>query len=192
MAATLDGLGIEECVLVGHSMGGKTAMRLACDDADRVASLLVLDIAPQRNEPERHLLDAMLALPLAELGSRGDADRLLQGAVPDPATRGFLLTNLVRSGAEPPAPTFAWQLGLAELSADFDALGAAPLGDADRFAGATHVLAGGASDYVSAGEERRYLPWFPGVTLDVLAGVGHNVHVEGGEAFVDWVAARLD
>ena len=43
----MDGLGLEKVILMGHSMGGKVAMWLACHHPDRVERLMVIDIAPK-------------------------------------------------------------------------------------------------------------------------------------------------
>src|SRR5690606_24200481 len=45
--AWLDEAGLERVRLMGHSMGGKTAMRLACLAPERVEALVVVDIAPR-------------------------------------------------------------------------------------------------------------------------------------------------
>ena len=85
--------------LVGHSLGGKVAMRLACAHPGRVARLTVVDIAP-RAYPGRLRLEfeAMRALDLAALRSRREADVALAATVPDWALRQFLLTNLGQDG----------------------------------------------------------------------------------------------
>lgn len=45
--AVLDGLAIERAVVVGHSMGGTHAIRLAAANPDRVARLVVVDAGPE-------------------------------------------------------------------------------------------------------------------------------------------------
>jgi len=44
--AWMDGQGIARAALMGHSMGGKVAMLLACRHPERVERLVVVDIAP--------------------------------------------------------------------------------------------------------------------------------------------------
>jgi pimeloyl-ACP methyl ester carboxylesterase len=195
VSQTLDSLGEEEVDLMGHSMGGKVAMALACREPQRVAHLLVLDIGPWAYRPDPDLLAAMIDLPLTEITSRGEAERWLAERVQDRPTQLFLLTNLVRreeDAEDDPGGegVFRWQLGLAELAADFSQIGASPLRAQDHYGGAASFLAGGESDYLAADDLERIRRHFPAATLEFLPGVGHNVHVEGGDRFLAWVAER--
>lgn len=192
VSSTLEALGIKRCILMGHSMGGKVAMAVFAADPQRVAQLLVLDIGPWRNEPERELLEAMLRMPLGEVHSRGDAERWLEPFVGDRATLLFLLTNLVRNDSPEAAATpFTWQLGLRELAADFQRIGEAPLPPGAKVPGAVAFLGGGKSDYLAPEDLVRLRHVFPDAELEVLPGVGHNVHVEGGERFLAWVQRQV-
>ena len=62
---TLQALGALPCALIGHSMGGKVAMRTALTRRDAVARLLVSDISPVVYAPaSADYAAAMAALPL--------------------------------------------------------------------------------------------------------------------------------
>ncbi len=105
---TLDRLGALPATLLGHSMGGKAAMRAALTEPGAVARLIVADIAPVPYPPHlRAIAETMAALPLTPGMTRAQADAALAGAVPDAGMRAFLLQNL-RSGATP-----AWRIGIA-------------------------------------------------------------------------------
>ena len=58
--------GISHFSVAGHSLGGKIAMRMACDYPGSVDQLVVVDIAPRDYPPEHHLptLDALIGLDL--------------------------------------------------------------------------------------------------------------------------------
>src|SRR5688572_9839635 len=47
----MDDENLKNAAVIGHSMGGKTGMWLACTFPDRVSSLLVADISPRYYEP---------------------------------------------------------------------------------------------------------------------------------------------
>ena len=89
VAAWLDARAAGPVTLVGHSMGGKVAMLLACRGPERVGRLVVVDIAPRDYSAARHQAEfaAMNGLDLASLRSRADAERDLEAAVPDWAMR---------------------------------------------------------------------------------------------------------
>ena len=75
---------IKRGMLIGHSMGGKTAMQFACTYPERVAKLIVADIAPKRYPPHhQQILTALDALPLEHLESRTEADGALSEYIED-------------------------------------------------------------------------------------------------------------
>jgi len=50
LAGFLDGLGVERCDLLGHSLGGMVALRLTLNAPERVASLVLMDTAARAIE----------------------------------------------------------------------------------------------------------------------------------------------
>jgi pimeloyl-ACP methyl ester carboxylesterase len=182
VAAWLDSRGIPSAELIGHSMGGKVAMLLACRHPERVARLVVVDIAPRDYHwPGRKAeFEAMRGLDLAALGSLAQAEARIRPQVPDEATRKFLLTNLVRL----PEGGWRWQVNLAALAAALPALERNPLLPGDRFGGPALFIAGANSRYVVPADHDAILRAFPAARIEVLAGCGHNPHVEARAAFV--------
>src|SRR5690606_23670844 len=90
-----DSKGLEEIILLGHSMGGKTAMLFAATYPTMVSKLIVADISP-RYYPVHHdvILNGLSALDFDELKSRGEADEVLAKYISDFGIRQFLLKNL--------------------------------------------------------------------------------------------------
>ena len=102
---------INEAVLCGHSMGGKAAMAFSLLNPDRVQKLAVLDIAPvSYQHSHAPFLESLLAVDLAGLKSRAEADKAVASAIPDQATRLFLLQNLTGSPGH-----YHWRINLAVL-----------------------------------------------------------------------------
>lgn len=100
VADTMDSLGLARAHLVGHSMGGKTAMLLALTRPQRVCSVCSVDIAPVRYpQAATTVIDALVGLDLASVASRSDADRQLSTRIAEKSVRDFLLTNLLRQKA---------------------------------------------------------------------------------------------
>jgi len=159
--------------VLGHSMGGKAAMRLALDRPAAVRRLIVADIAPVAyGHTQMPLVQAMRGMDLTGLTTRTGADRRLAVAVPDPAVRAFLLQSLDLQ-ADPPR----WRLNLEALAAEMPKI----LGweaVAGRFDGPALFLSGGGSDYVRPDHRAAILRLFPAATFQQIPGAGHWLHAE--------------
>lgn len=179
--AWLDAQGLRRVFLMGHSMGGKVAMRLACDSPERVERLVVVDIAP-RAYPASHRREfaAMRAFDPARVASRREAEAAMAPLVTDWAMRQFLLTNLERTEGG----GFRWIVNLEAIEAALPVLEASPLGAEDRYAGEALFLLGGRSRYFVEGDEAVVAAHFPRARIERIAESGHNPHFETREAFV--------
>ena len=82
-------IGVSRTVLVGHSMGGKTAMLTALRHPEMVEHLVVLDITPSTGTTATDLREhvaAMSTLDLSGIRNRRDADHILKQIIPVSAT----------------------------------------------------------------------------------------------------------
>lgn len=188
VAETLDGLGIAAARVLGHSMGGKVAMQLALTAPERVAALIVADIAPKRY-PDYHraIIDGMKRVSEVGAATRPEADEALAEYVNEKPVRSFLLKNFVRweDGS------YGWRINLSILDRDYDAVAGWP-GTAGRFEGPALFLSGGRSDYVSANDESVIREQFPNALFEVLPDAGHWLHAEQPQNFVEQVTRFLD
>ena len=174
-------------VLLGHSMGGKAAMRLALEAPEAVRALLVADIAPvaYRHDNAR-VAEAMQAMPLTPGMTRAAAEVALADAVPDAAMRSFLLQNFV-PGAAP-----EWRIGLAEIAAamrDIEGWPMPPPGAVYR--GPTLFVTGEHSDYLRPEHRPVVRTLFPAARFVSLKRAGHWLHVDQPAAFVAVVEGFL-
>jgi pimeloyl-ACP methyl ester carboxylesterase len=173
-------------VLLGHSMGGKVAMRLALDRPDAAHRLIVVDIAPVPYRPAFcDLVAAMQALPLAPGLTRSSADAHLAAAIPDPGLRAFLLQNL-RVGAQP-----GWRIGLAEIASALPVIEGWGTPDGTIYAGPTLFVAGIRSDYIRPEHRPAIRALFPAARFVTVKDAGHWVHAENPAGFVGVVEAFL-
>jgi pimeloyl-ACP methyl ester carboxylesterase len=185
---TLAALGALPCRLLGHSMGGKVAMRLALDAPAHVARLIVADIAPRAySHGNRDLAQAMLALPLAPGMTRAEAGAALAEAVPDAAIRSFLLLNLRLGGDRLPG----WRIGLAELAAGMAAIEGWEDGGAP-YDGPALFVSGGRSGYVPAAARGGIRALFPAAEFAVLPEAGHWLHAEDPAGFLGAILPFLE
>lgn len=186
LAEVIAGFGGRADVL-GHSMGGKAAMALALDAPERVARLVIADIAPVAYEHDQSgYLRAMQAVDLARVTRRSDADSMLAGAVEDPAVRAFLLQSL---GVGPQGAD--WKLNLAALADQMPAIMGFPQ-MAGRFDGPALVVTGAASDYVRPEHWPAIRALLPTALHLEIAGAGHWLHAEAPRRFVEAVAGFLE
>lgn len=189
--AWMDANGIPDADIMGHSMGGKVAMIMACREPDRVRRLMVVDIAPKsyRSEGARAEFAAMHELNLAELKTRTEAELKMESRVPDWAMRKFLTTNLERLDGG----GFRWAINLPGISAALPTLEDNPVLAADRFDGPSLFVLGGKSRYVAEADHPIIREHFPEAAIQVLPESGHNPHMQSREEFVsavaDWAAS---
>lgn len=175
----MDRLGIEQAMLLGHSMGGKVAMQLALDHPQRVQKLIVADIAPVAY-PRHHdeVFKGLFSVPLDRIRSRTEADAWLAKQIKDQGVRAFLLKNLVRSREG----QFGWKMNLDALYAAYDRISAAPSGEGP-YTGPVLFIKGGRSDYLKAEYAERIRALFPHASFKVIEGAGHWLHAEKPTAF---------
>ena len=184
----LDRLGIARADFVGHSMGGKAAMVLALTRPHCVRHLVVVDIAPVRYAHSYlPIIQVMENLDLSRLRSRKDADRHLAAAVPDDASRMFLLQNLMVQDGR-----YQWRLNLTAIKQHTDEILGFP-GLTDRsFGGPTLFLAGAQSEYVLEEHRHKITKLFPAARIEWIAGAGHWVHVDQPQALFETLQDFLD
>jgi esterase len=177
---TLDAHGLHEATILGHSLGGKTAMELALSTPNRVSGLIVVDIAPvsydRRHDQE---LEALHDLDLSAIRSRSDADAALADRIPTAAIRQFLLKNLSRTDNG-----FAWRIPLDTIYAEYAAIAAAPP-STGPYNGPTLFIRGGNSDYLPQDAEPAIHERFSKARIETIPDAAHWVHVDALEAFLD-------
>lgn len=187
--AWLDARQLGPVDLMGHSMGGKVAMLLACRHPGRVRRLVVVDIAPKSYLSHGHRAEfaALNELRLDTLQSRGEAEMKFEGRVPDWGMRKFLTTNLERD----PAGAWRWTVNLPVLTAALPEVEANPLDPADAFAGPALFVRGGKSRYVAETDHAAIASVFPASRITTIAAAGHNPHMETRAEFSAEVSAFL-
>ena len=176
-----------ETTLMGHSMGGKVAMRFALDYPDRVARLIVLDIAPRFSNMahQDEILAGLHAVDLAAITTRQEADAALAQYVSNLGTRQFLLKNLYRTEDN----RFAWRINLAVLAAELPAVGEATISNTPFMKPALFIR-GGKSDYITADDKLHDIPaLFPHSQVATVVDAGHWMHAEKPEEIYALVKA---
>ena len=172
--------------LVGHSMGGKTAMALALTQPDLVNRLIIADIAPVTyGHTQQGMIDAMRTVDLDRLTRRSDAESQLAAAGIEPALQSFFTQSL-------DVPGKAWRLNLDVLEAEMDKIIGWPDALTGPFDGPTFFLSGGASDYVGPEHRAKIKTLFPQARFAKIPDAAHWLHAEKPREFEASVRAFLD
>ncbi|MDG1727836.1 MAG: alpha/beta fold hydrolase [Emcibacteraceae bacterium] len=175
----MDNQGIKKAHILGHSMGGKTAMQLALNHPERVDKLVIGDIAPVEY-PHHHktIFEGLLAIPVANVESRGEAEQILKHYVEEPGVRLFLLTNLLRTDD---GNGFKWRINLPALIGEYKNIQAAP--DGISYDGETLFIRGANSEYVADEYVPETLEFFPNASIETIDDCGHWLHSEKPKEF---------
>ena len=166
--------GINQCVVLGHSMGGKTAMAFALNYPDRVQKLIIADIAPKYYAPHhQRILAGLSTLNLEEISSRKAAAEHLKNFIPEAGTRQFLLKNLywVSEGK------LGLRINVAVLKNAAEAIGAA-IQSQKQYHQPTLFLYGENSNYINPMTDTEILKYFPKAEIIEIKGAGHWLHAE--------------
>lgn len=185
--SVLDRLVIERAHVFGHSMGGKTAMQLALDHAERVKKIIVADIAPVTYEHHHSaILAGMRAVVEAAPTSRKDAQEILAPHVSEPDVLTFLMTNWRRGDEN----KWGWRINLDAIEKNYSNIADGNSGG--PFEGEVLFLRGSRSDYVLAEHREAILDLFPNATVRTIEGAGHWLHAEKSDMVARAVTRFLE
>lgn len=171
---------IENPHIMGHSMGGKTAMTFAVKYPDLFDKLIVVDIAPKAY-PVHHdqILDGLKSINLAEVKTRGDAEKQLSNYVPELGVRQFLLKNLNRDANK----SYSWKINLEVIDNAIEKISEGMITPIAK--PKTVLFIGGKnSNYIQEGDFKLINDFFPNAKIVMIEGAGHWIHAEKPEEFL--------
>jgi esterase len=167
--------------MIGHSMGGKVAMGLALQHPDKVAKLIIADVAPVAYEDRHRLVfKALFAVDLRALESRRQAEGTLRSILGnDDSTVQFLMKGLYRDDNN----KFQWRFNIQALYHAYGEISSG-LSAAKPFEGETLFIKGEKSDYINAANFSEIINLFPHNQLVEIPGAGHWVHADNPLEFI--------
>lgn len=176
----MDDEGIEKALVLGHSMGGKTAMMLSTLNPQRVEKLVVVDIAPKAYAPHhQQILAGLKAINFDQHQSRKDAEEAMTEHIGIPSVRQFLLKNLYWETKE----RLAWRFNLKVIAEHIEEVGKAL--PAPAYADIPALFVHGAnSDYLVEGDEDLIEKHFPQAEIVEVPNAGHWIHAENPKDFM--------
>ena len=178
-----ENLGMDQIILLGHSMGGKVGMTLAGEFPGFLKKLIVADISP-KYYPIRHrkIIDGLLGINLQQIKSRKDADIELARYVTETGIRQFLLKNLERD----PNQGFKWKLNLEIINNHLENVGAATI-PSNRISIPALFIRGINSDYINDEDIMEIRKYYSNSRVESIGNAGHWLHAEQPLAFENTV-----
>jgi esterase len=168
--------------LIGHSMGGKTAMKFALEHPNLVEKLIVVDISPSEAEDHHtYIFDALEAAHVHQANTREEVESVLQSKIGDDKTViQFLMKGLQRDAIE---KHFEWKFNLKSLRNHYQEIKGAISGGTP-FYGPALFVKGSQSDYINAANYPDIAELFPNNQITEIEGAGHWVQAEKPTEFL--------
>jgi len=185
----MDGQHIEQAILLGHSMGGKTVMFFAADYPERVSSLMVVDIAPKNYSKisdyapqtidHQCIVSTILNFNLSKFKTRTEINNKLAENISSERVRQFLLKNLKRNEYK----DLIWKLNIQTISKFLPQIMDGM--DGEKFANGRGItgfpilfIKGAKSNYITDNDHNLIRTIFPYAEITTIPNSGHWVHAE--------------
>lgn len=179
---------LENVTLLGHSMGGKTAMLYAVEYIENVIKLIVADISPRMYPPHHHdILEALNTIDFSIHTSRALIDMKLAELIPEAGVRQFLMKNVYWKEKG----QLDFRFNLDSLTENNDEVGVA-LPSFTVFEGEVLFLKGENSGYISIDDEPIIKAHFPNAKIEMIKNAGHWLHAENPTDFLKTVCKFLN
>lgn len=170
-------LNLKNVIVVGHSMGGKTAMRLAHIAPELIEKLIVIDIAPVAYGQNRHdeIFAGLFAVKAAKPQNRQEAKLAIAQGIADEGIQQFMLKSFDPQSAE------SFKFNLSGLKQNYaNLMGWEPV-FVDK---PTLFIKGERSDYLQEKDTQTILAQFPQARSFIVSNADHWVHAEKPEAVI--------
>lgn len=196
LAEFFDQQGIGKAILMGHSMGGKTAMSFAADYPERIEKLIVVDIAPKdyfllNDESQYYLhnniLRAMLEIDFGRIESRKQIEDFLNERIDSTQIVQFLLKSISRNKE---THHFEWRLNVPVLYDNLDEIikGVNAHWFDDRLPIKNYpvlFIKGANSNYILPEDFSPIRRIYPDAEISEISDAGHWLHAEQPQLFME-------
>ncbi len=159
--------------ILGHSMGGKVAMKFAMDYPDMVDKLIVVDIGPKAYAGGHQVIfDALLGVDLEKIENRKQVSEAIESKIQDVGVRQFLLKNLSRKKEG----GYRWKMNLVAIHEAYQKI-LDPI-DGDSFEGKSYFIKGEKSDYLQENDLNEIHQLFSNAKMFTIKDAGHWIHAD--------------
>lgn len=176
---------LNEIYIVGHSMGGKTVMKLAELFPKRIKKMMVIDIAPRYYPVHHHqILNALKSIDFNIVNTRKQAEEVLHNAIEDFGTRQFLLKNIYWIDEN----KLAWRFNLEVIANHIEIVGETTPPELTAICEIpVCFVKGEKSDYIKKEDEQLIASQFSNSEILTIANAGHWVHAENPTALLNLI-----
>ena len=183
----MDDLSFETIDLMGHSMGGKTAMYLALTRPERIRNLIIADVAPVTYEGgHAKIFNALQSIDFSLINRREEIDEQLSHAIPDTSVRQFLMKGVTRDETM----ELTWKFNVDALWEHYNKILTFPEALKPYRQSATFIR-GGKSNYITEDYWKSTKLIFPKAKLRTIDSAGHWLHAEQPKDFFDMVTKAI-
>lgn len=174
---------LQKIFIAGHSMGGKTVMKMAELFPTRINKMMVIDIAPRYYPVHHHqILSALKSIDFNEINTRKQAEEVLQNSISDFGTRQFLLKNIYWISEN----KLAWRFNLEVIASHIEIVGEATPVDVSKVCDIqVCFVKGQKSDYINLHDEQTIPIQYPNSEIITIENAGHWVHAEQPAAMLN-------
>ncbi len=159
--------------IIGHSMGGKTAMTLAQSDEVELGNIFIVDIAPVKYAHDHNdLVEAMNSISFDQVNSRKQVDNQLALTISEPAVRQFLMQNLNRDG-----DAYNWRINLNSIINNMIYIFDYKWNNI-VICEEIIFISGDQSHYITSEYYSDIKRQFPNAIIESIEGAGHWLHAE--------------
>lgn len=176
-------------VILGHSMGGKVAMRYSLENPDSVSRLIIVDTSLRtyvRFNYHLKLIDAMLSIDFSRTTSRKEVEYDLSQKIRDERVVQFLLKNLYRKEKN----LLAWRSDLQAISYHVEDMYDGVF-YSTRFERPALFIRGGKSDYILEEDYVAIYQSFPNALIKTIENGTHWVHADEPAIFYNIILEFL-
>lgn len=175
---------LSQITLLGHSIGGRTAMRLAMLHGEIIKQLIIVDMPPVTIQTKKRypllfqahvdIARSMINMPIDTFSSLTEANDYLAKTMPIQEIREFLLKNLKTDENQ----MFYWQINLPAI---FNNLKEIIVGDKimnTQIDCSTLFIKGEISSYLTMKDFDTIELLFPNMQFEMVKGASHWVHID--------------
>ncbi len=181
-------VGCSKCSFIGHSMGGKLAIKIALDNPLLVDKLIILDIGIKKY-PKNHifLLDILSNINIDRYSDRLELEHELKSVIEDYRLRQFIMKNIKRNDKG----IFSWKMNLEVIIDNYDKI-IEGISSENIYKSDVLFVKGGKSNYILNNDFEKIKEQFPKAKFTTIDNAGHWIHADESEKLFDIITGYLD